>query len=403
MTSIIFHIDVNSAFLSWTAVEQLKNGAEVDLRQIPAIIGGDRKSRHGVVLAKSPSAKKYGIHTGEPVVNAFRKCPNLVMEPPNHRMYKEKSAQLMEYLRTYTAQIEQVSVDECYMDFTEIAERYSTPVEGALEIKNGVREKFGFTVNIGISSNKLLAKMASDFEKPDKVHTLFPQEVPLKMWPLPIGELFMAGRSSVETLKKLEIHTIGDLAQADPNLIMLHLKSHGKTLWEFANGIGDSSVQTQQSEAKGIGNSTTLAQDAKTYEEVQPVFRYLAQSVGKRLRTAGQKASMVSMEIKYHDFQNMSHQCQLQKPTNEDDILYETACQLFEESWSGEPVRLLGIRTSKLSAESEPEQLSIFDIEMPEEPDEKHKKLNAAMDEIRKRFGDNAVKKASLVKPPKKR
>lgn len=403
MTSIIFHIDVNSAFLSWTAVEQLKNGAEVDLRQIPAIIGGDQKSRHGVVLAKSPSAKKYGIHTGESVVNAFRKCPNLVMEPPNHRMYKEKSAQLMEYLRTYTAQIEQVSVDECYMDFTEIAERYSTPVEGALEIKNGVREKFGFTVNIGISSNKLLAKMASDFEKPDKVHTLFPQEVPLKMWPLPIGELFMAGRSSVETLKKLEIRTIGDLAQADLNLIMLHLKSHGKTLWEFANGIGDSSVQTQQSEAKGIGNSTTLSQDAKTYEEVQPVFRYLAQSVGKRLRTAGQKASMVSMEIKYHDFQNMSHQCQLQKPTNEDDILYETACQLFEESWSGEPVRLLGIRTSKLSAESEPEQLSIFDIEMPEEPDEKHKKLNAAMDEIRKRFGDNAVKKASLVKPPKKR
>lgn len=403
MTSIIFHIDVNSAFLSWTAVEQLKNGAEVDLRQIPAIIGGDQKSRHGVVLAKSPSAKKYGIHTGEPVVNAFRKCPNLVMEPPNHRMYKEKSAQLMEYLRTYTTQIEQVSVDECYMDFTEIAENYTSPVEGALEIKNGVREKFGFTVNIGISSNKLLAKMASDFEKPDKVHTLFPQEVPLKMWPLPIGELFMAGRSSVETLKKLEIRTIGDLAQADLNLIMLHLKSHGKTLWEFANGIGESSVQTRQSEAKGIGNSTTLSQDAKTYEEVQPVFRHLAQSVGKRLRAAGQKASMVSMEIKYHDFQNMSHQCQLQKPTNEDDILYETACQLFEESWSGEPVRLLGIRTSKLSAESEPEQLSIFDIEMPKEPDEKHKKLNAAMDEIRKRFGDNAVKKASLVKPPKKR
>lgn len=401
MGAVIFHIDVNSAYLSWTAVEQLKNGAEVDLRQIPAIIGGDQKSRHGIVLAKSLSAKKYGIHTGEPVANAFRKCPNLVMEPPNHKMYQEKSAQMMEYLRTFTTEIEQVSVDECYMDFTQIAERYASSVEGALEIKNGIRKKYGFTVNIGISSNKLLAKMASDFEKPDKIHTLFPEEIPVKMWPLPIGELFMAGRSSVETLRKLEIRTIGDLARADLNLIILHLKSHGKMLWEFANGIDHSSVQSEQSEAKGIGNSTTLSEDAVTYEEMQPVFWRLAESVGRRLRKAGQKAGMVSMEIKYHDFQSMTHQCQLPKPTNEDSVLYETACQLFEESWSGEPVRLLGIRTSKLAAESEPEQLSIFDIEIPKEPDEKHKKLNAAMEEIRKRFGENAVKKASVMKPPK--
>lgn len=402
MASIIFHIDVNSAFLSWTAVEQLKNGAEVDIRQVPAIIGGDQKSRHGVVLAKSLSAKKYGIHTGEPVANAFRKCPNLIMEPPNHRMYSAKSAELMEYLRTYTTEIEQVSVDECYMDFTKIANQYASPVEGALTIKNGIREKFGFTVNVGISSNKLLAKMASDFEKPDKIHTLFPEEISVKMWPLPIGDLFMAGRSSVETLKKLEIYTIGDLAQADLNLIMLHLKSHGKMLWEFANGIDHSSVQSEQTEAKGIGNSTTLSEDASTYEEVQPVFQELAESVGRRLRNAGQKAKMVSMEVKYHDFQTMSHQCQLSKPTNDAKMLYETACQLFEEAWSGEPVRLLGIRTSKLADESEPEQLSIFDIEFPKEPDEKHKKLNAAMEEIRKRFGENAVKKASLMKKPEK-
>lgn len=402
MTSIIFHIDVNSAFLSWTAVEQLKNGAATDLRQIPAIIGGDQKSRHGVVLAKSLPAKGYGIRTGEPVANAFRKCPNLNMEPPNYKMYREKSAQLMEYLRTYTTAIEQVSVDECYMDFTKIADRYNSPVDGALEIKNGIREKFGYTVNVGISSNKLLAKMASDFEKPNKIHTLFPEEVPIKMWPLPIGELFMAGRSSVETLKKLEINSIGDLAQADQNLIILHLKSHGKMLWEFANGIDHSLVLPEQSEAKGVGNSTTLSKDVATYEEVQPVFRHLAESVGGRLRKARQKAKMVSMEIKYHDFQTISHQCQLAKPTNEDMVLYETACRLFKEVWSGESVRLLGIRTSKLVAESEPEQLSIFDMELPKEPDEKHKKLNAAMEVIRKRFGEDAVKKASLVKAPEK-
>ena len=266
--SIIFHIDVNSAFLSWTAIEQLKQGAEVDLRDIASIIGGDQASRHGVVLAKSVPAKKYGIRTGEPVANAIRKCPNLVMAPPDHRMYKGYSRMMMEFLKSYTPDIEQVSIDECYMDFTGIAGRYASPVEGALEIKNEVRRRFGFTVNVGISSNKLLAKMASDFEKPDKVHTLFPEEVPGKMWPLPVSELYMAGRSSVETLEKLEVRTIGDLAKMDPRLVELHLKSHGRRLWEFANGMDDSHVETEKAEVKGIGNSTTLARDARTEEEI---------------------------------------------------------------------------------------------------------------------------------------
>lgn len=398
MSSVIFHIDVNSAYLSWTAAEKLKNGAAQDLREIPSIIGGDQKSRHGVVLAKSVPAKKYGIRTGEPVANAFRKCPNLVMEPPDHKMYRQKSAMLMEYLRSFTTKIEQVSVDECYMDFTEIASQYASPVSAAFQIKDSIREKFGFTVNIGISSNKLLAKMASDFEKPDKVHTLFPEEVPLKMWPLPIGELFMAGRSSVEALKKLEIDMIGELANADLGLIELHLKSHGKMLWEFANGIDHSEVQPEQSEAKGVGNSTTLSEDAATVEEAMKVFYKLAKSVGARLRKAGQRAGMVSMEIKYYDFRTASHQKQLLKPTNEDQVLYETACQLFKEIWSGEPVRLLGIRTAKLSAESEPEQMTLFDMELPQPPDEKHQRLNAAMEAIRKRYGNDAVKKASLMK-----
>ena len=379
----------------------MKNGAKVDLREIPSIIGGDKKSRHGVVLAKSISAKKYGIRTGEPVVNAFRKCPNLAMEPPNHRMYREKSQKLMEYLRGFTTKIEQVSVDECYLDFTDIADRFPSPLDAAFLMKNGIRERFGFTVNIGISENKLLAKMASDFEKPDKVHTLFLREVPVKMWPLPLGELFMAGRSSVEALKKLEINTIGDLANADLSLIELHLKSHGKMLWEFANGIDHSSVQWEQAEAKGIGNSTTLAEDAATYEEVREVFVGLAESVGRRLRKAGQKANMVSMEIKYHDFQSMSHQTQLSKPTSDEQVLLDTACRLFQEAWTGEPVRLLGIRTAKLVDAGEPEQMSIFDLEPQKPVDEKRQRLNAAMNQIRKKYGDDAVMKASRMKKVK--
>ena len=401
MTPVIFHIDVNSAYLSWTAVEQLKNGAKIDLRDIPAIIGGDQKSRHGVVLAKSIPAKRYGIRTGEPVANAFRKCPNLVMEPPDHRRYREKSQMLMEYLRTFTKEIEQVSVDECYVDMTEAVRQFSSPVEAALVMKNGVHEKFGFTVNVGISSNKLLAKMASDFEKPDKVHTLFPEEIRMKMWPLPVGELYMAGHSSVEVLKKLEILTIGDLAQADPGLLVLHLKSHGQMLWEFANGIDHSSVQPQQTEAKGVGNSTTLSEDAETLEQIRPVFADLAESVSGRLKKAGQKASMVSMEIKYYDFRKISHQKQLMRPTNEKNVLYESACELFEEIWTGEPVRLLGIRTAKLVSETEPEQLSIFDLEIPEPMDEKHQKLKAAMEQLDARFGKGTVIAASQMKKKK--
>lgn len=398
MIPIIFHIDVNSAYLSWTAVEQLKNGAKMDIREIPAIIGGDQKSRHGVVLAKSSAAKRYGIRTGEPVANAFRKCPNLSMYPPNHKMYREKSRLLMEYLRTFTTEIEQVSVDECYMNFTPIADRYHSPVDGAAQIKDGIKERFGFTVNIGISTNKLLAKMASDFQKPDRIHTLFPEEIKEKMWPLPIGELYMAGHSSVGVLKKLEINTIGDLAQADPKLIMLHLKSHGKMLWEFANGRGSENVHAEPEEAKGIGNSTTLREDLSTLEEVRPVFGELAQSVGQRLKKAGKKAGMVSMEIKYHDFRTLSHQAQLDKPSNDPQVLKETACSLFLEVWNGEPVRLLGIRTSRLVDESAPEQMSIFDLEPPKEPDEKHRKLKKAVDELNARFGEGVVVRASLMK-----
>ena len=394
MPRIIFHIDVNSAYLSWSAVEQLKNGAETDLRKIPAIIGGDRASRHGVVLAKSISAKKYGIRTGEPVVDAIRKCPNLVIAPPDHRLYSDYSRKLMTFLRGYTDQIEQVSVDECYMDFTEIADRFTSPVEGASEIKDEVYKRFGFTVNVGISSRKVLAKMASDFEKPNKVHTLFPEEVPAKMWPLPIGELFMAGRSSVETMKKLEIYTIGDLANTDPEILELHLKSHGRKLWEFANGLDDSEVESVRAEAKGVGNSTTLPKDLITEAEALPVLKDLAVSVGRRLRKAGQKAGMVSVEIKYHTFNQVSHQKQMERQTNQDQDIYQASIELFRELWSGEPIRLLGIRTSKLSEESEPEQLSLFDMKFESEETRKKKKnLKEALKKLEGKYGDGIVKK----------
>ncbi len=402
MNQIIFHIDVNSAFLSWTAVEQLKNGFAYDIREIPAIIGGDQESRHGIVLAKSVPAKRYGIVTGEPVAHAIRKCPDIKMFPPSHRMYHEYSERLMEFLRSYTPDIEQVSVDECYMDFTGIAYKYHSPVEAAFEIKDAVYEKFGFTVNVGISVNRLLAKMASDFEKPNKVHTLFPEEIPLKMWPLPVSELYMAGKASVEVLHKLEIRTIGELAKADPKLLELHLKSHGRTLWEFANGKAGDKIIRERVESKGIGNSTTLAKDAESEEEAKKVLLWLSESVGGRLRNENVKAGMVSVEIKYSTFQSFSHQKQLVRNTNSDQIIYEAACELFLELWNGDPIRLLGIRTSKLVDVNEPEQMSIFDFQesfvKETVKDEKHQKLDKALDLIRKKYGDGAIVRGSLKK-----
>lgn len=265
---VIFHIDVNSAYLSWTALERLANGEEIDLREIPSIIGGDMAQRHGVVLAKSIPAKAYGIATGEPVVNAFRKCPNLVMAAPNHRLYDERSRQLMDYLMSICPDIEQVSIDECFMDYTPIMDHYPSAEFAAAMIKDTVYERFGFTVNVGISNRKVLAKMASDFKKPNLVHTLYTHEIPTKLWPLPVSSLFMCGRSSVEALKKLGILTIGDLAQTDPSIVESHLKSHGITLWEYANGMDSSRVKPKPERAKGVGNSTTLSSDALTREDV---------------------------------------------------------------------------------------------------------------------------------------
>lgn len=392
---IIFHIDVNSAFLSWSALERLKSGSSIDLRLIPSIVGGDMAKRHGVVLAKSIPAKAYGITTGEPVVNALRKCPNLVNVAPNHALYEEMSARLMELLSNICPDLEQVSIDECYMDYTPIAGKYTSPELAARVIKDEVYRSLGFTVNIGISDKKVLAKMASDFKKPNLVHTLYSWEIQEKMWQLPVSSLFMCGRSSVETLKKLGILTIGELAQANPAILEAHLKSHGITLWQYANGEDDSTVMPQPTELKGIGNSITLKSDAVTREEALKAILSLSESVGSRLRASHRLAGLVCTEIKYYNFQSVSHQTLLDTPTNSTDSIYRHACQLFDELWNGTPVRLLGVRTGKLAEEGAPIQLNLFDYASP--ISEKQQRLNAALDSIRERFGNDAIKRGSLL------
>lgn len=412
--SIFFHIDVNSAFLSWTAIDQRQQAiatntidSYIDIRTIPAIIGGDSSTRHGIVLAKSIPAKKYGISTAEPIVSAVKKCPNLTIVRPDHSSYHTHSQALMEHLCTFCPMIEQVSIDECYMDFTPIARDYTSPLEAANLIRNSVRERFGFTVNIGISNRKVLAKMASDFKKPDLTHTLFANEIENKMWPLPVSSLFMCGKSSQEVLKNLGITTIGQLACANPDLIMTHLKSHGKLLWEYANGIDASTLSVAPSPAKGVGNSTTMSKDATTIDEMKPVLLMLAESVSKRLRQIQNLAGTITVEVKYATFQSCSHQTSLSAPDNTSTTIYETSLALLHELWNGTPVRLLGIRATKLQEENAPTQLDLFSYQASTKAEEQHtlmleknKKIDAAMDAIRHKYGDHAIVRGSLLSMP---
>lgn len=406
--NIIFHIDVNSAFLSWTAVKMLNEGSRIDIREVPSIIGGNRENRHGIVLAKSIPAKKYGIKTAQTVESAISMCPDLLIVPPEHDYYYEQSHKLMKLLKTFTPIIEQVSVDECYMDYSSIAGSYSSPVEAAHIIKDTIKKQFGFTVNIGISDAKVLAKMASDFQKPDRVHTLYRSEIKEKMWPLPISDLFMAGKSSVVTLNKLGIFTIGQLATSPVDIITSHLKSHGKTLHDFANGRDDSSVNPVRDDPKGVGNSITLSTDYTDINEIDKVLLMLSEKVGSRLRNHKQLAKTVAVEIKYSDFTKSSKQMTLERRTDSSTEIYRWAKQLFRENWNNNPVRLLGVRTTNLSEEAEPEQLSIMDMlnqtaEKKVEPSyEKLKKLDKALDAIKNKYGDNTVTRASLMTKEKK-
>lgn len=393
MKPIIFHIDVNSAYLSWTALRLLAQGETVDIRNIPAIIGGDISKRRGVVLAKSIPAKQFQITTGEPITDALKKCPMLRIVQPDHVYYETCSKQMLHLLENYSPDIRPYSIDECFITYVPFKNGGETPVEAANQIREHIKNDLGFTVNIGISTNKLLAKMASDFKKPDMVHTLFPEEIPQKMWPLPVRDLFMVGRASSHTLELLGIKTIGDLAHTDPAILTSHLKTHGQTIWEYANGIEHTSIDTKRHVAKGIGNSTTLSSDIVEAPAAKKVLLSLSDSVSRRLREANQSAGMVSVEIKYSDFSTASHQMQLLTPSQYTDVLYKHACRLFDELWNGQPIRLLGIRTSKLS-DSNALQLSLF------EPGQNKKleKLDQALDHIRQKYGKDAVIRGSFLK-----
>lgn len=427
----IFHVDVNSAFLSWSALKRLKEEpGSVDLRTIPSAVGGDVRTRHGIITAKSIPAKKYGIRTGEPVVKALQKCPSLVLVPADFDTYRKNSRLLMNLLSGYTSLLQQISIDEAWLDVSGLLT--SGTREESVRLADAIRQtvytRLGFTVNVGISSNKFLAKMASDFQKPDRTHTLYPDEIPAKMWPLPIGELYGCGHATAERLITLGIRTIGEAAHTDRKTLqsVLGIKG-GEYIWRSANGIGSDRVNPVREDAKSISNETTLADDItrNNYESsALPVIRSLSRKVSSRMQKEGVLGQTVTLQVKTDDFQRHSRQIMLSDPTSDPDIIADAACRLADGLLdasgglfdAGFSVRLIGVGVSRLT-KAGMQQMDLFTwakenqtqkqekerreaarrktAQIRRERQKKQQKLDAMLQKVNERFGDGTLKKGA--------
>ncbi len=397
---VIFHVDANSAFLSWTAAYRVKVlGETEDLRDVPSVVAGDKESRHSIILARSTPAKKYGIQTGEPLFQALEKCPELRIVPPDYPLYVEASRHFVAMLRQFSPCVEQYSIDEAWVDMTGTERLWGSPRLAAEAMRKRIWEELGFTVNVGISSNKLLAKMAGDFEKPNKVHTLFLEEMESKMWPLPVRDLFLVGAATEKKLKMYGIYTIGDLAKADVNLLRKRLGKHGETIWHFANGRNADAVTPEPAENKGYGNSVTTAQDVVTHEQAYQVILSLCETVASRMRQDSKCGSCISIHLRTNEFHHFSHQMMLHGATNITTEIFEAACKIFDEAWDGvTPLRQLGVQMTRLSNEPY-QQFDLFSGMTPVQY-EKKLRLDETVDALRDKFGEDIIRRAKFAQNP---
>lgn len=393
MSKIFFHVDVNSAFLSWSAIKHLRDGEDVDLRTIPAVVGGDEARRHGVVLAKSGPAKKYGIKTGESLFAARTKYPGIKVVPPDFDFYVQNSKAMIAILQDYTPDVEQYSIDEAFLDMTGTEQLFGPPLTVAHAIRQRIYRELGFTVNVGVAPNRLLAKMASDFEKPDKVHTLFPEEVPAKMWPLPVGDLFGVGPSAARRLNAWGVYTIGELAAMDRDTAVRLFGTRGDTLWNYANGREADPLTKQRARDNSYGNSVTMPKDLEKPEQADATMLALCDSVGRRLRRDGKTARVVTVQLVDNAFRRISHQTTLPNPTNSTDRLYHVAVELMRQMWPARPVRLVGVSAEKTSTDNF-EQMDLFTDTARLD---KQEKLDRTADALRKKFGGAVVTRAKLL------
>lgn len=392
MDRIIMHIDVNNAFLSWTAVDLLAKGYLYDIRNSYAVIGGDESQRRGIVVAKSMPCKKLGIQTAETLYSARKKCPVLKVYPANYPFYKKMSNDLFALIQKYSPDIEVLSIDECFLDYTKVKKLYGDPISFAYQLKKEIYNKLGFTVNIGIGENKLCAKMASDFEKPDKVHTLWKHEIEAKLWPLPVGRLYGVGKKSVEKLKLLRIYTIYDLAHADENLLYKYFKNNTYRFIQSANGINEEEVVTEKPENKGVSNSVTLEKDYTNIKDIEKILQAMSENVAKTLYKQNKYALVVAVQIKDPFFKSTSHQIKLTNAVRTSHEIFDVSKRLFQDLWEGQPVRLLAIRLDTLVSKQS-YQVSLFE-EIKEKEEDTH--LENVIFSLKEKYGNQIIQKGSL-------
>ena len=368
----------------------------MDLREVPAVIAGDKASRHSIILAKSTPAKKYGIRTGEPLFQALEKCPELIVAPPDYGLYVEASRHFVQMLQQFSPVVQQYSIDEAWVDMTGTQRIFGSPRLAAEKMRQQIWDELGFTVNVGISSNKLLAKMAGDFEKPNKVHTLFPEEVESKMWPLPVKDLFLVGNATERKLHGMGIYTIGDLAKTEPAILKKRSGKHGETIWHYANGRNAEMVTPEPEENKGYGNSTTTAEDVLTHAQAHQVILSLCETVAMRMRQDGKCGSCVSVHLRTNEFRHFSHQALLHGATNITSELFEAARLIFDEAWDGQtPLRQLGVQVTRLTSDPY-QQYDLFSGLSPIQYERKLK-LDETVDSLRDRFGEDIIRRAKFA------
>lgn len=387
MERIVLHIDVNSAFLSWSALSLLEKGYKKDIRNEVSVIAGDPKKRHGVIVAASIPAKKVGIKPPINLYEARKIYKNLIVVSPDFNYYSKKSKAMMDYIKKLFPEFQQYSIDECFVEYTSMKNLYGDEVKFAYKLKNNIYKMFGFTVNVGIGNNKLCAKMASDFEKPNKVHTLYQYEFKEKVWNMDISSLFMAGKSSCKKLRELNINTIGELATSDVNMIVRNLKSQGKMLYEYANAIDDSKVENLYEDRKGIGFSKTLVDDTDSLSEIYSYLYEFSKKISFLLRKKEVYAYTIMVTIRNYEFKTVNHQKKYTNSFCTTDDIYTKAKEIFGEFWSHEPIRLIGLRVTDFTNNNN-FQLSIFDND---EKKYEHEQMQKLVDEINKKIGKSSI------------
>ena len=387
MDRIIFHCDLNGFYAS---VELLSHP---DLRDVPMAVCGDPHSRHGIILAKNEPAKKFGIQTAETIWQAKKKCPDLVLLPPHHKLYREFSKRVNAIYDEYTDLVEPFGIDESWLDVTHTLHLFGGDATAlADQIRARIKQELGLTVSVGISFNKVFAKLGSDYKKPDATTLISRENWKEIVWPLPVGDLLYVGGAARKLLKQYGITTIGQLAGCSQEMLETLMGKAGTQLYEFANGLDTSPVRSRYNAepVKSVGNGTTFPQNLTTREQVHAGIAMLADSVATRLRHYGLYAGGLQVTVRDPEFHDRSRQCQLSAPTHLIRDLTETATELVHQLWKPPaPIRAITVTAIHLVPEGQAyEQVDLF---TPVPKKDKQEKLEGAMDRIRKKYGSGAI------------